>query len=220
MELVAAQHRENLSQSLSDRVLTYLESAEADESYPSLRQDVRQASTVVSLAAKDHPQPFVTSSYLFYGTPPERVFVKLTAMRKSRLGKEYDKWFDVAGNLKPEPDWLNIPDYDPTSGLTPQMRKSNRASIGVEPKSAQDGRSWSKSPLRLVVSRSEVRDGERVLYHDEQLECGHSHTEFPDANPGNRRRRCHECRHSDGALCEIPKKPVQSVTRAKKSRRA
>lgn len=202
---------------LANRVLGYLESAEALEDNPSLRQDVRQARAVVSLAAEDDLQPFVTSSYLIYGTHPERIFVKLTATRKEKLGEEYDEWFDAAGNLQPEPDWLNVPDYDPTCGLTPQMRKSTRSTVDAESKSAQDGRASPKAPLRRVVSRTEVLDGKNaVAYHEEQLECGHLHVEFLGANPGNRRRRCHECRHSERSLPEIPKKPVQSVARSKK----
>lgn len=160
-------------------------------------QDARQAWTVVSLAAKDEPRPFVTSSYLYHGTHPEQLFAKLTAERKGKLGKEYDEWFDGAGNLKSEPNWLEIPDYDPTSEFKPRtlkLRKPTRGSIaanaGCEPK---DGRSSPKAPLRLVVSRCEVRGETRVLYHEEQLECGHSHIEMLDANPGNRRRRCRAC---------------------------
>jgi hypothetical protein len=46
-----------------------------------------------------------------------------------------------------------------------------------------------------VVYRTEIRDGDgRVLYHGEQLECGHFHTEFLDANPGKQRRRCQTCK--------------------------
>jgi len=46
------------------------------------------------------------------------------------------------------------------------------------------------------VSRTEIYgEARRILYHVEQLECGHSHTEFLDANPGKQRRRCQACKH-------------------------
>ena len=33
----------------------------------------------------------------------------------------------------------------------------------------------------------------RILYHKEELECGHVHMEFPDGNPPTKRRRCRKC---------------------------
>jgi hypothetical protein len=186
----------------SDRVLAYLLRAEGREGDPSLCQDVRQAWIVVFLAARDEPQPFLTSSYICYGTHPDLLFAKLTATRQSKLGKEYDRWFDAAGNLKRA--WLEIPDYDPTSGLRPhpsgfrERGSSIPAAVGALTWT-RDGRSSPKGPLRLVVRRSEVRTGEHARYHEEQLECGHSHIEFLGANPGNRRRRCRKCAASISA---------------------
>ena len=41
-------------------------------------------------------------------------------------------------------------------------------------------------------SQQEVTDGERILYHNEELECGHVHQDF-DRNPPAIRRRCRKC---------------------------
>lgn len=171
-----------------DRIIRHLMLAENDkEVNPDRQTDYRQARIIVSLVAKNDPQPLVNSSYTCFGTHPERVFVKVTADRKAKLGLEYNKWFDPTGNLIAER--LDIPDYDPTSELAlrwPIKRDSVR-DRGLAPPIK-----WPKAPLRLVVSLTEVRrDGH--VYHQEQLECGHSHTEFLGANPGEQSRRCHKC---------------------------
>ena len=50
------------------------------------------------------------------------------------------------------------------------------------------------APLRWVVSREPVHgEGGRILYHNEQLQCGHVHAEFSGGNPG-KRRRCRKVR--------------------------
>ena len=93
----------------------------------------------------------------------------------------------IAGNLRP--NRFDIPDYDPTTGfLLPRPR--------IQPSPNEGERILhAKAPLRLVVYRTEIRDGDgRVLYHGEQLECGHFHTEFLDANSGKQRRRCQACK--------------------------
>jgi hypothetical protein len=98
-----------------DRITYQLMLAEDQELNPQRKTDYRQASIIVLLAAKNDPHPLVTSSYICFGTHPDKVFVKQTADRRAKLGREYDRWFDAAGNLIPE--WLDIPDYDPTSEL-------------------------------------------------------------------------------------------------------
>lgn len=130
-------------------------------------------------------------------------------------GGGYGRSYDAAGNRLPQP--LDIPDYDPTCELAPrlQIRQASQAASQPARRGSPENSAWPpKAPLRRVVNRSEVWNNKRVLYFNELLECGHSHVEFPDANVGNRRRRCHAC-----APREIPKRPVQSE-HAPKSRAA
>ena len=97
------------------------------------------------------------------------------------VGEEYSDVYDENANLIPQR--LDIPDWDPTVAL-------NRRRAPVAPAVWPAVRCLA--PLRLVVSREPVHgeDG-RILYHNEQLQCGH--VEFFGANPGKQRRRCKKC---------------------------
>lgn len=194
------------SQSPYDHVLAYLESALAHEPNPHFRADLQQAMLYVYFESQQNPIAFVEASYVVHGSHPDKLWPQIIKNRKGILGPEYERWYDAAGKLIPEP--LDIPDYDPTSGLAPRLqhRQTIPPTISV-PKTA-----WPKAPLRLVVSRSEARKDTHVIY--EQLQCGHWHIEFLGANPGNRRRRCHQC--SERTLAQISKKPVQSVRSTRK----
>lgn len=168
----------------SERVLARLWQARNEERDQHRLDDLMVAWHTVSFAAQGIPIPFVQASYKVLGCHPDLVFRKVTAFRKAHLGSEYSRWFDDAGNARPS--YLDVPDYDPTTGLQP-LPRVNQSLEAVRVK-------WQKAPLRLVMKRTEIREGERVRYYVERLECGHSHTEFPDANPARRRRRCHACR--------------------------
>ena len=48
-------------------------------------------------------------------------------------------------------------------------------------------------PFRLVISREEVAADGRILYYNEQLQCGHVHQAFLDGSLPTKRRRCREC---------------------------
>lgn len=177
---------------LIERVVARLVEREGEERDPWLRDDLRQARLTVHYAGEGSPIPFILASYELYGSHPEKVWENITAERKAKLGQEYGRCFDAAGNLKPQ--FLDIPDYDPLSDLSPC---SSNQQIDVYLK-----KKWPKGPLRRVVSRIEVLKDKGVAYHREELECGHLHIEFLDANPGNRRRRCNLCRGlgSEGKL--------------------
>ncbi len=192
-----------------DGVLAYLESAQAREGNPHFRADLRQSWLYVYYESQRNPIAFVEASYMVHGSHPDKLWAQIVTNRKGILGREYDRWYDTAGTLVPER--LDIPDYDPTCALAPRLPRQQMIVPSIQPRGKS---AWPKAPLRRVVSRSEVMGNRRVLYHEEHLECGHLHIEFLGANPGNRRRRCLECRHSKRS--EIPKKPVQSVTRAQK----
>lgn len=84
------------------RILDRLWEAECSESDIWFRQDYRQAFICVSLASRGEPQSFITSSYRIYGSHPDKVWPKIMANRKARLGKEFLDWYDQAGNVKPE----------------------------------------------------------------------------------------------------------------------
>lgn len=90
------------SSSKTDRILARLALAESRELNPALRADIRQAWIIVFLAAKDDPQPLITSSYEMFGTHPDNVFTRIQAERRAKLGQEFSDWYDSAGNLKPE----------------------------------------------------------------------------------------------------------------------
>jgi hypothetical protein len=187
----------------SERVLQRLFEARAKEPNPHLEDDLVVAWHSVCFASQGNPTPHVDASYKVFSCHPDFVFARITAWRKAKLGIEYRRWFDEAGN--PRPSYPNVPDYDPTTGFLlprPQVRQS------PAPKRV----SFAKAPLRLVVKRKEIREGERVLYHIEQLECGHSHMEFLDANPGKQRRRCRECMEGTPVVAQEPPTPDHAKT--------
>jgi hypothetical protein len=85
-----------------DRLLARLVQAEAHEDNLFYKQDYRQAAIVVSLADRGNPEPFVASSYACYGIHPDKLWPKLLAKRRAALGPEYSRWYDAAGNLRPD----------------------------------------------------------------------------------------------------------------------
>lgn len=184
----------------SECVLHRLWQARDDEENVHLLDDLVVAWHAVSLAAQGSPAPFVEACYKVLSCHPDLVFQKITAWRKAKLGTEYSRCFDDAGNLRP--NHFDIPDYDPEAGFLPLRPLVRESSKTVRVK-------WPKEPLRVIVSRTEIREGERVLYHVEQLECGHSHTEFLDANPGALRRRCPACRDGIQANAQQGSSPVE-----------
>ncbi len=88
--------------SLSDRILARLALAEARAVDVWIKDDLRQSFLTVYLAAEGNPIPFVEASYRCYGVHPEKLFLRITEMRKATLGPEYELWFDAAGNLRPD----------------------------------------------------------------------------------------------------------------------
>jgi hypothetical protein len=169
-----------VSLSLTDRVINRLARMEVREQDAHLRDDYRQSRLTMAYAHNGSPIPFVEASYEMFGAHPERVWERIGAMRKFILGPEYGLCFDESGNLRPQ--FFDVPDYDASLGLPPQSRRPEIAKKRWTP----------KAPLRRVLKVNEIRHGD-LTYHLEELECGHSHTEFLDANLGNKRRRCHGC---------------------------
>jgi len=90
---------------------------------------------------------------------------------------------DVYGNLIPQR--LDIPDYDPTIPL--RRRRPVPAPAPAWP----DVRRLV--PFRRIVRREAVTEGDRILYHNELLECGHVYVEFLEWNLSSKRRRCRKC---------------------------
>ena len=146
-------------------MLAYLESAQAREHNPHVRADLRQSWLYLYYESQHSPIAFVEASYGIQGYHPDKLWSQIVKNRKAILGPEYDRWYDAAGDLVP--NWLDIPDYDPTSELAP--RPQRRPTIRPTPVSPAKT-AWPKAPLRLVVSR-EGRKNTHVIY--EQLECGH-----------------------------------------------
>jgi len=178
--------------SLSQRVLERLWQAKNEERNPHLCDDLSVAGLTVLYASRGSSIPHVEASYRIFGCHPDHVFQRIITWRRWNLGLEYSLWFDEAGNLRS--NLFDVPDYDPTTGFLVGLP------IQTIPETVEQG-SPGKAPLRLVVNRTEIRDGDgRVLYHGEQLECGHFHTEFLDANPGKQRRRCQACK--DGVVAD------------------
>jgi len=169
-----------------ERVLLRLSQAREQEEHPHLIDDLVVAWLTVCFASKGSPMPHVEASYKMFSCHPD-VFPRLTSWRKAHLGTEYSRLFDEAGN--PRPSGLDIPDYDPTA---------NSPGSTALPIST---RQISKGTVAVSCGRTEIYgQAGRVLYHVEQLECGHSHTEFLDANPGKQRCRCLACK--DGAALD------------------
>jgi hypothetical protein len=174
------------SRSRADRIMARIEQAEAQEQNPHLRCDYRIAFFTVLYAASGDARlcsAHVLATYRVLSCHPDQVWQRIQARRKATLGNEYCDLYDENGNLRPQ--HLDIPDFDPTSELASHVQAPQPCDRGKY--------AWPKAPLRRVVSRTEAVGDRGAIYHLEQLECGHSHTEFPDANPPRRRRRCPEC---------------------------
>ena len=174
--------------SITDRVIEHLARMEMREPNAHLRDDYRQARLIMAYARDHSPMPVIEASYKLFGVHPDCVWQRISAMQKAILKEEHGQWFDDSGNLRPQ--FLDIPDYDASLGHPPLTRPENAK------------KRWTaKAPLRRVLKVFEIHDG-NVMYHLEQLQCGHTHTEFLCANPGKKRRRCQECANG------VPEKPV------------
>lgn len=55
-----------------------------------------------NLASKGNTEPFVMASYAVQHCHSDDVWPRIVANRKAKLGREYELWFDAAGNLKPD----------------------------------------------------------------------------------------------------------------------
>ena len=182
---------------LSARVLDRIWNWISRERDPWLKDDLRISWHTVRLASQGSPIPHIEGTYRILCCHPDKVWPRIQAMRKAKLGKDYWRFYRADGQQLPF-HVLDIPDYDPTSELAPPLRglvyKVSDAHWPAEQDAALPHVTpWPKAPLRRVVSMSKVWSDGRTLYHREELECGHSHAEFLGANPGNKRRRCHEC---------------------------
>ena len=166
-----------------ERIIDQLLSAEGGELNPHWRADIRQARIIVALCRAGNPEPLVSSSYLMYGVHPDLVWTAIQSIRKAKLGDEYSDFYDENGNLIPQR--LDIPDYDPTLA-----RYRRRWAAPVAPEVWPAVRRLG--PFRSVISREPVTKDGRILYHNEELECGHVHQDF-DGNPPTKQRRCRKC---------------------------
>jgi hypothetical protein len=108
------------------RILEHLQKAELSESDEWFRQDYRQAFICVSLASRGERQPFITSSYRVYGSHPDKVWPKIMADRKARLGKEFAEWYDAAGNRK-----LDIPGKKPSIYIDEQAERATNKRLAA-----------------------------------------------------------------------------------------
>lgn len=167
--------------SMTDRVIEQLARMEMREPNAHLRDDYRQARLIMIYARDHNPMPVVQASYELFGVHPDCVWQRISAMQKAVLKEEHDQWFDESGNLRPQ--FLDVPDFDASLGQPPLLARLPEHSK----------KRWTpKAPLRRVLKVFEIHDGS-VMYHLEQLQCGHTHTEFLCANPGKKRRRCQDC---------------------------
>ena len=162
---------ETLQEAWFDRISDRLLNAEMGELNPHWRDDYRQSRIIIGLCRAGNPEPLVSSSYRMYGVHPDLVFTAIQSIRRAKLGDEYSDVYDENGNLIPQR--LDIPDYDPT---IPLRRRRPVAPAPVWP----DVRRLA--PFRRIISRKEVMEDGRILYHNEQLECGHIHQEFLEWN--------------------------------------
>lgn len=91
------------------RIIARIEAAERKEINPHLRTDLRIAQLVVAWSADGvlgwcvySQSPFAAAVRQILHCPPEEVWPRIIAERKSKLGAEYSDWFDAAGNLLPD----------------------------------------------------------------------------------------------------------------------
>lgn len=84
---------------LSGRIMKRLEDAERAEINPHFCDDYRIAWITTLYAARGEAIPQVRATYTVLGIHPDSVFVAMSARRKAKLGREYDKFYDVNGVL-------------------------------------------------------------------------------------------------------------------------
>jgi hypothetical protein len=72
-----------------ERILHYLECAEAREPDVWLRDDYRIAWLTILYAARGRPQPFVLATYQVLGIHPDRLLAAIEARRRVVLGSLY-----------------------------------------------------------------------------------------------------------------------------------
>lgn len=71
-------------------ILRHLETAEAAEPDPWLRDDLRIAWLTVLYANRGYSEPFVSAFYRVLGIHPDRLPAAIEARRRAQLGRLYD----------------------------------------------------------------------------------------------------------------------------------
>jgi hypothetical protein len=115
---------------VSNRAIAYLIQLEAHETNLHICSDLRQAQITLILAQRGNSEPATVASYQVHRCHPSQVWPRRVAERKAKLAKEYDFWFDAAGNLRPD-----VPKKD--SATTPPSLADSGAELPSNPRSNQ-----------------------------------------------------------------------------------
>jgi len=184
--------------SLIDRILARLVSAEAHEPNAHLKDDYRQAQVALLLAEKGSAAPFVESSYICYGLHPDRVFDAMVRHREALLGPFYNAAQSSGSQVGSSslPSLAKPPDARDGVTLPEQFPSQNFGLIGADaPPTSQ---SVSKqvgelSPRKITPKTAKNAPGSGRVVDEE-----------PSAD-GTSARPAYEVE------IPCPKKPVQSV---------
>jgi hypothetical protein len=95
-------------QELTERVLRHLAAAEAKESNPWLRDDLRISWITTKWAQSGVPDwslhgdqpPYAAATWQVLHCRPDQVWPRIVASRKAKLGSEYALWYDASDNLR------------------------------------------------------------------------------------------------------------------------
>ena len=89
-----------MGHALTGRILARLERAEFLEPDPHLQTDYRIAWLTVLYASRGVEDPHVQATAKILGVHPDRVWEKIEAQRRAKLGAEYDNFFGGASSPK------------------------------------------------------------------------------------------------------------------------
>src|SRR5258708_4797525 len=89
-----------MSNALARRIMVRLERAELLEVNPHVQCDIRIAWLTVLYASRGVSEPHVQATAAILGVHPDRVWPKIEAARRAKLGADYDKFFGESSSPK------------------------------------------------------------------------------------------------------------------------
>ena len=111
---------------ITRRILSRLEQAEASEPNPHYQCDYRIAWISVLAASRGYSSPHVCACYRVLGLHPARVWPAIVARRKARLGSLFEQFFGGCEGVTSQSDLASLPPKKPVVSVRIPLRMPDR----------------------------------------------------------------------------------------------